>query len=337
MNLLFLSANDIQFLNRVEDPWYSAQAFMGNTTSFRTNGTELPGGIPFYVRDDPTRALGCVERYQICNPNLPSESSCTPLNGIFQVAQMVPRLYQDEVQRAQVGWSASAIVNMAAGISEVAIHLGVGALQSRNRLEGRKQSSLPANQWELEAESWFKTTLADLQRVIVEQATGPTDPAMRQLLVRPKTAEQRRVCANQKIRSDCFTSINLLGLIIILTLGGFIIFTSFSLPIIWKHLQQRRPKRLYGSLEWVTNEMLQLQRLAHEASGSGTWQDTHEDYPTTTAPSEQLAVLDVADPKHPTIKVGKEGAIPGQNVKDLNSKGPESPQTFSHVDEHVQA
>lgn len=295
VTVLFLSANDIRFFNQVDDPWYSAHIVGGGIQVSGVNGS-----VPAYVRDDPVRALGCIERYQFCNPNVSANSSCTTLGGIMQAVQGAPQLYQDEAQRAHLKWSASAIKYMAAGLTEVFGYLGTAALQSRSTLSQGMQSALPGNQWELEVESWFKLTMADLQRSILEQATGPTEPAIRQFLVRPNTTEERQVCANQKIRSDSFTSFNILGLTIIFALGGLITLLSFVLPMAVERVQRRRNP--YSSLEWVANDTLQLQRLAHEAVNAGTWRGTHTDYPTTVQ-EELLAVLDVSYPKHPKLTV----------------------------------
>ena len=297
VNVLFLSANDIRFLNQVDDPWYSAHTFAG---SVRRDGVN--GNISLYVRDDPVRALGCVERYQFCNPNVSTKSSCTTLGGIAQAVQRAPQLYQGEEQRAQLKWSASAIALMAAGLREVTGLLGTSALQSRSTLTQGEQSTLPKNQWEVEVESWFKITLADLQRSILEHATGPTDPAIRQFLVRPNTTEEQKVCANQKVRSDSFTSFNIVGLTITFVLGGVITLISVVLPMAVERVQRRRNP--YSSLAWIANDTLQLQRLAHEAVGAGTWQGTHTDCPTT-AQAESLAVLDVSHPKHPKLRVAE--------------------------------
>ena len=87
----------------------------------------------------------------------------------------------------------------------------------------------------------------------------------------------------------------MLGLIIIFVVGGLIIVTSFALPITVWRIQQRQNS--FGSLEWIVNDTLQLQRLAHEAVGAGIWQDTDGDFPTT-AQCELLAELDVTNPTH---------------------------------------
>lgn len=296
---MFLSTNNIKFTNPVDDLWYSAHK-SGNTLSILGSSDEK---IPIYFSDNAVRALGCIERYQFCNPNISRNLSCTPLGGIFQVSESAIQLYQDEIQQEHFNWSASAIKHMAAGVSEIVRRLGTNALLSRITLQEGLQSPLPNNQWELEVESWFKATLADLQRSILELSTGPVDPTLRRFLIRPNTTETRKICANQKIRSNSFISVNILGLTTTFTFGALIIVTSYVLPISVEHIQRRRNR--YSSLEWITNDTLQLQRLAHEAVGAGTWQGTIDDYPTT-AKLETLAVLDLTDPEHPKLKAAEQ-------------------------------
>lgn len=64
-----------------------------------------------------------------------------------------------------------------------------------------------------------------------------------------------------------------------------------------------RPRILYQNLEWVSNETLQLQRMAHEELGLGSWSGTAtaSSIPIT-APGEQLATLDISDKRHPILK-----------------------------------
>jgi hypothetical protein len=187
---------------------------------------------------------------------------------------------------------------MTPSIDSIVDIIGATILQSRSTFFAGMQSFIPDNQWEVEMENLFKVTLASLQRSVVDQATGPADPALFSHLKRPHTTEQQKVCANQKIRSDSYTSINMLGLIIIFVVGGLIIITSFALPIIVRRIQRQQSS--YSSLEWIVNDTLQLQRLAHEAVGAGIWQDTDGDFPKT-AQCELLAELDVTNPTHPKL------------------------------------
>ena len=311
VTVLFLSSNDILFLNKTADPWYSAQTFYRYLPGILDN---VP--IPTYAHDDAVRALGCIERIQFCNPNVPGNSSCTPLTGISQAFQLGPLLWQDLTQKAYFNWSTSGIYSGMMNIFETTTIIGTAALQSRNTLAEGVQFLIPDNQWELEMETFFKVILASLQRIIIDQATGPADPTLLPDLARPNTIEEQKVCANQKIRSDSYTSINVVGLIIIFVVGWLIIVTSFALPIITRRIQQRRNSS-YSSLEWISNDTLQLQRLAHEAVGAGTWQDVDGDFPTT-AQCELLAELDVTNPMHPRLHYTCHDNTPNDDVRKVN-------------------
>ena len=79
---------------------------------------------------------------------------------------------------------------------------------------------------------------------------------------------------------------------------------AHTLEPLLRILQRRRKSKdkagTYRTLEWVTNEFLQLQRLAHEELGSGTWTRTANGIPVTEF-DERLAVLDISDEGHPTM------------------------------------
>jgi hypothetical protein len=63
-------------------------------------------------------------------------------------------------------------------------------------------------------------------------------------------------------------------------------------------LGKRFDRNIYSRLEWCTNGTLQLQRLAQEEMGFGTWRGCTKDVPTTQS-GEKLAVLDITDAAHP--------------------------------------
>lgn len=83
--------------------------------------------------------------------------------------------------------------------------------------------------------------------------------------------------------------------------GGFFIVSNWSIEWIYvKWLWRYRRNEQYGRLEWCLNGTLQLQRLAHEELGPGTWTDCDTEVPITDA-RETLATLDLADLKHPKL------------------------------------
>ena len=87
--------------------------------------------------------------------------------------------------------------------------------------------------------------------------------------------------------------------IVCIIVGGLlIIILSCTLDSMVSWCLRRRGGRTqYSRLESSTNETLQTQRLAHEATEAGTWSRTTDAVPVTT-PEELLA----AGPAHPRLR-----------------------------------
>ncbi|KAF6231379.1 hypothetical protein HO173_010339 [Letharia columbiana] len=100
------------------------------------------------------------------------------------------------------------------------------------------------------------------------------------ILVPPNGSSQEHLCHNQRARSGQAQNFSVLAIGLILGLGLLIIY--------------------YRRLAWKSNGLLQLQRLAHEEAGFGTWERRAKNVPVTI-PGETLATLDVNDPEHPTL------------------------------------
>ena len=58
-------------------------------------------------------------------------------------------------------------------------------------------------------------------------------------------------------------------MILTLVVGGLVVLTSYLLDPVLTYLQRKYHIKEYERLEWNTNGILQLQRLAHEGLGSG--------------------------------------------------------------------
>ncbi|KAI9787458.1 MAG: hypothetical protein M1816_007506 [Peltula sp. TS41687] len=227
------------------------------------------------------------------------DSCCTPLAGSDAVAELVENLWTKE-QKTFISWFKTAIHHNHPSLNSIIENLGRSSLTSRYKLQGGRQGPLPTNQWQLEVQYWFSTMLANLQMLMIDTATGPADANLTPWLRRPQNREEHRACRSQKIRSDSFTSFSTLGLAILLGVGGLIIAVSLSLEFLVDWIQRRRKIGTYRRLEWQSNAVLQLQRLAHEELGFGTWSRTADDHPIT-APGEHLASLDISDPNHPKL------------------------------------
>lgn len=99
-----------------------------------------------------------------------------------------------------------------------------------------------------------------------------------------------------------------------LGLGGLIIIVSLIIELLTGWIDKR-----FGRddcrLEWAMNDTLQLQRLAHEELGCGTW--VGNDFPIT-AFGERLAVLDISDPSHPKL-VNPATAMAANDANDTSN------------------
>ncbi|KAI1735727.1 hypothetical protein F4680DRAFT_296477 [Xylaria scruposa] len=103
-----------------------------------------------------------------------------------------------------------------------------------------------------------------------------------------------------KIRSSAYSPFNLFGLYIIFILGTIIIRVSFALEPLLACLYKRRKYKPYAHFEWISNNSLQLHRLAQEELGLTKWSRWTEEVPTTDR-NAYLASLDITDPKHPVL------------------------------------
>jgi hypothetical protein len=92
------------------------------------------------------------------------------------------------------------------------------------------------------------------------------------------------------------------GLALFFVGGTLIVLVSLALEPILALLQKRWGYQQYAYLEWVSHETLQLQRLAHEELGFGTWSGATNAIPTTEL-DDKLTCLDLRDAKHPRLQV----------------------------------
>jgi hypothetical protein len=220
VGLVFLSANDILYEAPTNDDMYAARtpirASMGMRGAIVTR--------PFYIRDEPTRVLGCTSRYQFCRAATSAGGSgasartdtpaaangsddsdgnnnnngCTPLVGLASALQQGKTLWRRNRRQARhFEWATAALAADPMRVSTVPQWLGPAALTALSFMGYGLQGPLPDDQWHREVEFWFTTSLAHLQHAVLETATGPLDRKLSSLLVRPQTAEEHPLCRSQ--------------------------------------------------------------------------------------------------------------------------------------------
>lgn len=141
---------------------------------------------------------------------------------------------------------------------------------------------LAKDQWILEVMNWADIMMINTQKMVVEFATGPSNPQFIQRFSTPKDPEQNLMCFKQRIPSlDHYTSVNVLGMVIVFSVGFLIIFVNYYLdPMVWgiERLLQKDPRN-YKHARWILDGTLQLQRVYCQSLGLGEWEYCEEEIP----------------------------------------------------------
>ncbi|KAH7386852.1 hypothetical protein DE146DRAFT_768549 [Phaeosphaeria sp. MPI-PUGE-AT-0046c] len=327
LHMAFLSAPEIRFAAPVKDPWFSAQTGASALHNIDNKNQKFDS----YVQDEPASVMACTYQVQYCNPNLPEDERCEPLRGLNDPRRKgrLQKIFPEDSHFATISWANglwnSGIYTMSGTLG----YIGVSALRARYSLSYGYSGPLPDNQWQLEAEHWVKAELASIQDSFVQAANGFPEELndFRDPPASNDTVAQN-MCVNQKIVSTRFSSFNVLGLSLILTLGIIITILDIGLEPFVAWCQRRKyrshcrdseddlhddedkvPHPLYGAIEWSQNNMLQLQRLAHEEAGYGEWSKCDRDVPVTE-PGQLIARLHLANAEHPMLERRKETPEP---------------------------
>ena len=114
---------------------------------------------------------------------------------------------------------------------------------------------------------------------------------------------------------------------VMLIIGGIVQLMAFFLNellvLLFKFRQLRNDEDYsYAYAEWQAGSILQLQRLAQEGVGAGTWTGATDLVPVTVR-EEALAVLDLREREHPRLAL-PERELARVITEDLVRKRPSS-------------
>lgn len=160
----------------------------------------------------------------------------------------------------------------------------------------------------IEVESWFATGLARLQQSVVQYAAGPPNVVEGAYISKPTDPISQMMCDNQRVRStNNAINFSTLGIVIILVIGGLLITTSLILDTLVGFIQRKWNMHDYQRVQWALDEKLQLQRLAYEEAGMGTWSGGTSVVPVIKF-GETFGMPPDVDPDHPRIGGCKESS-----------------------------
>jgi hypothetical protein len=139
---------------------------------------------------------------------------------------------------------------------------------------------LPNNQWELEVKNWFQIGLNNVQRMVVNSATGPPGQFAQYTFNQTRSPALQWMCENQIIQRDDFTNFSTLAIALIFSIGGIVILLSLFMESLVGWARIRFNGDLWRQEKWWMDGTLQLQRAAFENSGlGGVWRVGMEDIP----------------------------------------------------------
>ncbi|KAI1734534.1 hypothetical protein F4680DRAFT_470779 [Xylaria scruposa] len=303
--LVFLSGNGVLFTEPSDDLWYHT-----SKTPLLINLQDQGLGVPLYAPQEPASPLGCANQYQFCSTSFQGLDGCGPLASLEDAVEGVGTFFgadhKKDLTLTEAGARFLYFVRMffTPPISDgpgILGHLGPTALTSQKTLFGAIQGRIASNQWQHDVSHWWDISMAAQQSKLLDAAYAPDNSDMNVFRINYTEPELKKLCRNQKIRSTAYASFSLFGLFFTLATGLLIILVSYLLEPIFEWLHKRKESSQYPYLEWVTNATLQLQRLAHEEVGFGTWTEGTETIPLTKA-HELLGSLDITDPRHPVLR-----------------------------------
>jgi hypothetical protein len=298
---LVFAGYDGAYLNASDDLWLPAHAQTDETV-------ELPDGsgtaiISFFKLDKTVNVLACTEQHQFCNPSPSSNrtNQCTPLQSVDQFAvgdtaltSVLDNDYQQTISRIiynaaiQSEWS-QIVTSLQSPLLANSLALGVVSVP------------LADNQWILEAQNWFAISMTNLQQSVISTASGP--PGNDSLLTYGQSDNDpslQEYCTNQIIQQENFTNFSVLAIALIFVLGGVVICVSLLLETAIGFLQLHFKRGLYHRIRWQLDSTLQLQRMAFEEVGLGTWRGGDDDVPVTEK-GEEFVPATEWDEFHPSI------------------------------------
>ncbi|KAI1743972.1 hypothetical protein F4680DRAFT_470466 [Xylaria scruposa] len=333
VNMILLSGNGVLFTAPSSDEWYRVSPTESEVLLGNSNASDPDKSDQIYLPLEPGSPLGCAEQFQFCHENT---QNCGPLasfdDAVAGAAPLFKTTYDEafncvvnSTTAANFAYLINAIEKNSFGsLIDVITQLGPASLASQSTKIGPFQATLPSNQWQLDVIRWSEIYWASLQAGFPSTAYFyPTNSSLLKIRTNFESPDFLKLCNNQKIRSTLYGSFSLFGLLFTFIVGLLIITTSYLLEPVSKILYKRWGYKTYAHLEWTTNATLQLQRLAHEELGFGTWSKGTDEVPATKE-GELLACLDLTNPIHPVLGPAKKANIASKET--TVSQEAETPQ-----------
>jgi hypothetical protein len=294
--ILFFLSYTGTYASEVHDPWFSAtrdQAFDGSPELLETR----------YARDSAISTLACTEQHRFCT----NKGICTAFGGFDQV-QYNPSFNSTLTANQNATFNRMLLAATAGALKAVVQGLAVTStplLANSHVAVGSTVTSLglPDNQWERELEYWHAIAMAQLQRTVVQYATGQVAPQP-QYLLPPTLPQDKWYCHNLMIPSTVYQSFSILKIILIILFGTIIIVLSLNIEAVAR--QWRKLFKKNGAAEdrtdWEHDDMLKLRMDMRESLWPPTLPSPGPPPPPPKSPHYQAPIAPPRPGRSPEIR-----------------------------------
>lgn len=222
VTIIYLAGDGVIFGESSEDEWY--RPFVPGTrgVEYTTNtNTTNNGSIPYYLPEEPSSPLGCVQQFQFCNSAQPDSSNCGPLASFLDASYGAGPLFGTSLEEILNGdpmtplgsraaillsWLATIMSTNPGTVGSLINILGAKSLASQSRQYKGMQFGIASNQWQIDVTNWFDTLLALQQASHITAVVGPGDALVDTgIWVLPKDASHQVLC-NSQVSRDLFRS-----------------------------------------------------------------------------------------------------------------------------------
>lgn len=269
VDLIFIASNAIRTKNPIDDPVFGSHWELETQAGY------------YYFADEYNVPIACTNTYRICDSN--PTGRCTHSVGVRGITKAVNEQLDLNNMQLAIVYRISLALMVSSMASQVSARTSA-AIRATDSVHNLIQTSLPADQWEVEVTSWFEASLARLQFLMQEYATGPAFVPEGSHVSRIGLGDDDAsldMCYSQMINDTLgTTSFSILGLSIMFSIGGFIILLSLVIDTIIGWLQTLFRKGLTKKQAWLQDDKLQMQRVMLERAGLGTW-ESRNGFPVT--------------------------------------------------------
>lgn len=226
-SIILLRSNGVYFYTTHDDPWFSVKT----RTEFKNSSGGLPADFIRYNTDNFLNVIACKEATRFCST---LSGSCSAWGGLISpfsnLETIFPVLagsyFQNDASDIEEFINVYTLV--ANWLSYTSIPSSIygrsatSALQAGRYFKDKTQMHLEPEQWKIELEYWFAMGMARLQLAILNTIEKPPSVDENSAINTWEGTGLKNLCGRVKLRSPNHMTLDTVGIVIVLSLVGFL-------------------------------------------------------------------------------------------------------------------